>query len=389
VGLAIDEHAYDSVPGKVGDDDTGEPQQRKLVYEGTEETKGIHGSLGGQFLQVLPDYGRSYPPRGRHLTDVQDLVDDPQVPYVQFTLRVQGEGWHILFVRWTGGDQIGGGDSFYVTLHEKGTKKKALSKSLMTGQRTLKPALLPINNAMESFAGCCYNPETHASPCYKSVPSQQVCNSTTFINTNKATEFGAQCRVGPGVMEIVSAPKWYLYAGQDVGNIMDFDSQPWDATCEAEGSNTADSGHDFPSWYLTKSEYQLRIYAREDGTALDAIYVAGPDGSAPGMLHRYKRGDSTVCEDALYSKTSFSISWLPGIVLVSIMIVFVVTERGRQWSGQAWNSLAKHWEYFRGNGLYLHQTTTQSKSHPLYERIQQLYEDPTTAPLHSLQLQAT
>eukprot|EP00957_Ditylum_brightwellii_P194784 14836780-Ditylum_brightwellii.AAC.1 len=82
-------------------------------------------------------------------------------------------------------------------------------------------------------------------------------------------------------MDIIQGPKWYLYAGQEMGNVMDFDSEPWDATCEAEGSNTRDSGENFPSWDLEKGDYELRIYAREDGTALDAIYIAGPGAEAP------------------------------------------------------------------------------------------------------------
>jgi hypothetical protein len=76
---------------------------------------------------------------------------------------------------------------------------------------------------------------------------------------------------------------------------MDFDSEPWDVTCEADGSNTRDSSHDFPSWELDSGIYELRIYAREDGTALDAIYVAGPTGKAPAVSQRYSAGDSTIC----------------------------------------------------------------------------------------------
>ena len=96
-------------------------------------------------------------------------------------------------------------------------------------------------------------------------------------------------------MTIVKKPQWYLYAGQEEGDVMDFDSEPWDVTCEADGSNTRDSGHDFPSWQLGKGMYELRIYAREDGTAVDGIYVAGPTGKAPTVSKRYSKGDSTIC----------------------------------------------------------------------------------------------
>ena len=120
-------------------------------------------------------------------------------------------------------------------------------------------------------------------------------------------------------MTIVKAPEWYLYAGQEAGDVMDFDSEPWDVTCEADGSNTRDSGHDFPSWTLGKGLYELRIYAREDGTALDGIYVAGPKGKAPTVSKRYARGDSSFCV-----KQPMSAGKILGFTFAGIIVAVLV-----------------------------------------------------------------
>lgn len=70
-----------------------------------------------------------------------------------------------------------------------------------------------------------------------------------------------------------------------------------DTTCEAQGDNTADSGKDSASWYLSKGqEYELRIFAREDGTALDAIYIVGPGGDAPLPYRQFNANQSTFCD---------------------------------------------------------------------------------------------
>jgi len=130
-------------------------------------------------------------------------------------------------------------------------------------------------------------------------------------------------------MVIVKKPEWYLYAGQEAGDVMDFDSEPWDVTCEAEGSNTIDSGHDFPSWVLGHGDYELRIYAREDGTALDGIYLAGPSGRAPTVSRRYARGDSTVC--AGHPPGARSIAGIvAGIAAVLALVAFSSTQSGKE-----------------------------------------------------------
>ena len=155
--------------------------------------------------------------------------------------------------------------------------------------------------------------ETHACPCYEKEEDAAVCtyfsekdNTTHSLWQPRASasKFGAKCPVGAGAMTVISAPKWYLFAGQEKGNVEDFDAEPWDATCEAEGDNTADSGRDFATWDLSAGrDYDLNVFVREDGTALDAIYIAGPGGEAPNYMKRYTYGDSTIC---LPSKKSSS-----------------------------------------------------------------------------------
>ena len=118
-----------------------------------------------------------------------------------------------------------------------------------------------------------------------------------FQKTADAVGFGATCVAGEGKMEQL-APEWYEFAGQEYGNVMDFASEPWDATCEAQGTGTADSGRDEAVWQLAAGNYVLKFYPREDGTALDAIYLApfnarNPDSVvlAPGVLDlRRRRG---------------------------------------------------------------------------------------------------
>lgn len=323
VGLAIDENVYDTTPGNsfAGDErrDPSGPQDWILTDAGKDGPK---NSFTGKFLQVLPDDGRTYPGRSVHMKHPDELEGNS--PYVSFNLHVPKDkaGWHILFVRWTGGDSIGGGDSFYLAMY----KKKGKKRTLVTGERTIKPAVVPITSPIHHYAGCCYDMVTHACPCHETDPKD---NSTcpNFIDTERAANFGAQCFLGPGIMQIIEAPKWYLFAGQEMGDVMDFNSEPWDATCEAEGSNTKDSGHDFPSWELEKGDYELRVFAREDGTALDAIYMAGPNAGAPSVSAIYKQGDSTICPP----EKSFMVLYV-SLSVVSILLVgyFTQTKPGKE-----------------------------------------------------------
>lgn len=336
VGLAADAEAYRSVAGsrkEAQENRRGEvvdqPPQKWEVITSSVTPK---NSYTGQFLQVLPDYGRSYPGQGVHMKHPKELENNS--PYVSFKLHVtkEGSGYHVLFLRWTGGDTVGGGDSLYVVLDRIVGRKK---RELMKGMLSVKPSMLPIGSGMSKYVGCCYDLTTHACPCLETVPGEGDC--AYFVNRTQAAGFGAQCAVGGGANDIVKAPEWYLFAGQEDGDVMDFDSEPWDITCEAEGSNTRDSGHDFPSWNLGPGDYELRIYAREDGTALDGIYMAGPKGSAPSISMRYSAGDSTICAKGNGFLKKFLIGSMIGVAVLGA-IGFGFSDRGRaliQGSAQA------------------------------------------------------
>jgi len=356
LGLAIDENSYKSILGSELVEDTSEhehghnhtgwgghnhtgggthnhthgnhtfarsgpPQQWVLTDKGS---TGPKNSYGGRYLQVLPDIGRTYPSgHGKHLKSVNDL--EGESPYLSFRLRVEkgGEGWHTLFARWTGGDDFGGGDSFYVVMKQKG--------NIIPGQRTVKPSVVPIDSGVITFAGCCYNELTHACPCHHFIPDENTCPERDFLPVERAVRYDKQCVVGEGMMDIVKAPQWYLFSGQEDATAMDFEEEPWDTTCEANGSNTADSGHDFPSWNLEKGDYELRVYAREDGTAFDGIYIAGPDGVAPGITHTYNTGDSTLCpRSSMGVFKTIGIFVLVGVGLVGLVAFLTITDQGQE-----------------------------------------------------------
>jgi len=357
LGLATDEESYRTVKGSEGDEDHGKEAQNWLLTTeppidpmSGDKPKGPQHSYDGRFLQVLPDSGRSYPPRGGHLEHASDL-DKAEIgsPYVSFLLRVAkgGEGIHTAFLRWTGGDTVGGGDSLYVVLYKKVKNQKY---TLARGQETVKPAVVPIDAGMSKFVGCCYDMVTHACPCFAEKPDNATCADDFFIDRTRASSFGVQCRLGGGAMTIVRDPEWYLFAGQEAGDVMDFDSEPWDATCEAMGSNTRDSGHDFPSWHLDKGDYELRIYAREDGTALDGIYVAGPTGQAPAVSRRYSKGDSTLCVKPPVPVGSILTYGSIGIVVL-FLVWFARTPRGNEVFGSILSKPAQAVRYVYVEGV--------------------------------------
>ena len=105
----------------------------------------------------------------------------------------------------------------------------------------------------------------------------------------------AQCPMGPGQMDSVVAPSWYEFAGQEDPHSMDFDSEPWDPTCEAEGTGSRDTGLDFARWNLAAGRYRLVIHPREDGTAFDAFYLAGPGAPPPNALRLILGASTTSC----------------------------------------------------------------------------------------------
>ena len=144
---------------------------------------------------------------------------------------------------------------------------------------------------------------------------------------------------------------------------MDFADEPWDATCEANGSNTHDSGHDFPSWYLEEGDYDLRIYAREDGTALDGIYVAGPDSVALGITSKYNAGDSTLCsrESGGVLKT-IGIVMVAGLGLAFLLAFVTMTEAGGELTHRGKMAI---------NGVF-YRNSSQQESGRGYEQMGQL-----------------
>jgi len=357
LGLATDEEAYFTTAGDYGSDDVPNDKdddkdkdkdddvaQNWVLVTAASRDKPQH-SYDGRYLQVLPDTGRNYPGRGQHLQHAADL--EQMSPSVTFVLRVDpgGAGIHTLFLRWTGGDTRGGGDSLYVVLYKKEKKKRKNNHQplvLVHGQQTVKPTVVPIGAGMSQFTGCCYDMVTHTCPCYTERPNTTTCPN--WQDRDHANNFSIQCLVGGGAMTIIRHPEWYLYAGQEAGNVMDFDSEPWDVTCEADGSNTIDSGHDFPSWVLEQGEYELKVYAREDATALDGIYVAGPSGGAPIVSRTYAKGDSTIC--AAPKRSVGLLLGVSSLMAVAFLLVwFAATRPGKEILGTVLNKPAEAVRY--------------------------------------------
>lgn len=286
-----------------------------------EDATSPRNAFTGTFLQALPDVGVD-------LTNVKSAEDIMKhMPAIEVTLRISKEGVHTMFLRWTGGDKVGGGDSLYAIMLDVDNK-------VIPGEDTFAPSQVPIDDPKYGFIGCCYNMHTHACPCFKTKPTKDECppaegGQDLFQTTDKATKFGATCLEGPGKTKAVRAPKWFEFAGLESGNSMDFDAEPWDATCEAEGTGTHDTGRDFAQWKLDADKtYRLRLYAREDGTAVDAVYIAGPEGvDAPDASRRYRAGESTLChiEDKKGGGGS-SFGLMLGIILfVTILCVAVAS----------------------------------------------------------------
>ena len=167
------------------------------------------------------------------------------------------------------------------------------------GVPTWRDQKVGIGDTPGMFSGCCYSMTTHACPCYTEDAATAEAECTAdggyFQKTADAVGFGATCVAGEGKMEQL-APEWYEFAGQEYGNVMDFASEPWDATCEAQGTGTADSGRDEAVWQLAAGNYVLKFYPREDGTALDAIYLAPFNARNPDSVV-LAPGESSICAD--------------------------------------------------------------------------------------------
>mgnify|MGYP004188028401 CR=1 FL=1 len=107
-------------------------------------------------------------------------------------------------MRWTAGDDFGGGDSLYAVLRDYDTD------AIITGEDTYKPRLVGINAVPGQFAGCCYHDKTHECPCFDTV--QADCPEKYWQTPASASRWNLQCSAGKGEMDAVPAPRWYLYS---------------------------------------------------------------------------------------------------------------------------------------------------------------------------------
>merc|ERR1719424_2762185 len=233
----------------------------------------IEGSFSGSYMQVLPDDRDSY-----HAIHGEGSFTMTGLEYV---VDVAQAGKHTLYLRWSAGDDKGAGDSLYVVMREYATDH------IVPGEDTLKPTMVDIDAVAGQFAGCCYDHSTHACTCFA---AEQDCESCQ--PTERAAHW-AQCAAGAGQMDAVTSPLWYLFSGKADPLATDFETEPWDATCEAQGTGTRDTGLDFAAWTLPVGRFRFVIYPREDGTAVDAFYLAGPGVQPPNSL-RLTAGASTI-----------------------------------------------------------------------------------------------
>ena len=70
------------------------------------KTTGPVNSFTGSFVQVQPDDGSSY-------NEIYGVGSFGRIPGLDFAFEAAQSGVHTLWLRWTGGDTIGGGDSLY------------------------------------------------------------------------------------------------------------------------------------------------------------------------------------------------------------------------------------------------------------------------------------
>jgi hypothetical protein len=268
IGLASDQYYNVRLPP----DAPANPEKWTLVTHASPPNgqAAVNGSFTGKYMQVLPDDRDSY-----HSIHGEGSFT---MTGLEFVIDIATEGKHSLYLRWTAGDNRGGGDSLYVVMREYATDH------IVPGEDTHKPTMVAIDAEQGKFAGCCYEHTTHACPCFA---TEQDCES--WQPTSRASHWGAQCAAGAGQMDNVDDPLWYLFAGQNdatgaATNDMDFNTEPWDATCEAQGTGTRDTGLDFATWTLPVGRYRMVIYPREDGTAVDAFYLAGRNVPPPNGL---------------------------------------------------------------------------------------------------------
>lgn len=149
-----------------------------------------------------------------------------------------------------------------------------------------------------AYTGCCYDPASRACPC-GTRDEEAACglsrDGSLWADAGEATTLGVTC--ASGTFETLR-PKWYEFAGGAPDRTTTF---AWDSTCEAEGTGPKDSGLHAARWHLKGgTDYVLRIYPREDGTAVDAIVLAPVGADVPTVL---KAGDSFACRRKASSPT--------------------------------------------------------------------------------------
>ena len=105
--------------------------------------------------------------------------------------------------------------------------------ALITGAPPAAGARRPQQNPGQ-FAGCCYTMVTHAARASRRSPPRSGRTDVRVLDRVDLTAAAASCALPDG-----EPPSPRRRAGtctrQKAGNVMDFASEPWDATCEAEG----------------------------------------------------------------------------------------------------------------------------------------------------------
>ena len=110
IGLASDGHYNVRLPLD-GGGSGGNPERWTVINEVAGE--GPQNSFTGSYMQVLPDdsddYNDIYGPGSFTMTGLD------------FAFDVTTEGLYTLWLRWTAGDTVGGGDSLYAVVRKDGT----------------------------------------------------------------------------------------------------------------------------------------------------------------------------------------------------------------------------------------------------------------------------
>ena len=126
----------------------GDVYKRKVTRDGstTEVPQpAAVNSFTGKYVQVLPDDGDGY-------SDIFG-VGSFRMTGLDYQIDVAKSGVHNLYLRWTGGDTYGGGDSLYAVMRE------AETDAVVPGMPAMKPKMVPIEDT--DFAGYCYSMKTH------------------------------------------------------------------------------------------------------------------------------------------------------------------------------------------------------------------------------------